>query len=181
MLHKKVLQWVPSPSQTSPSAREHIKLGAAPRPPGAPGVEVPGPRGPLASSPLGPKHPPLHQGPLYYFCPLIKDPRVCSHQATGLQGPRWWGRGVKRHQLYHTESRCPHPLFPGPGWKGKGPAIPWWCSRLKIWRCHCCGSGCCRGERVQSLIRELPPATDTAQKTLRSTHHWTETQQMGLD
>ena len=21
--------------------------------------------------------------------------------------------------------------------------IPWWPSRLRIWRCHCCGKGCC--------------------------------------
>ena len=26
-----------------------------------------------------------------------------------------------------------------------GIGVPWWLSRLRIWHCHCCGSGCCCG------------------------------------
>ena len=41
--------------------------------------------------------------------------------------------------------------------------VPWWLSRLRTWRCHCCGSGYCCGT---GLIpnQELPPAGGMAKK-----------------
>ena len=49
--------------------------------------------------------------------------------------------------------------------------VPWWCRRLRIQPCHCCGSDTAVA-KVQSLAQELPHATAWTKKknTLSSFH-----------
>ena len=48
--------------------------------------------------------------------------------------------------------------------KRKALGVPLWCSRLRIWPCHCNGSSA----RVRSLAWELPRAAGVAKNKLKS-------------